>query len=167
MQRRHFFKSTGLGLAGLAVSHPGAEAVPKHRSKEATQARAQQNDELKEINNQIRREKFDRVLPEAMRKNHIDMWIHVMRETIPDPFGAEDLGSTSGVFVFSDRGSGRIERAILERRWGASQAPLTWPVDWDTKVVEECGAYDIVEKPILVNQPAGGRPTEYDYRGPT
>ena len=69
-----------------------------------------------ETNNQIRREKFDLVLPQAMKKNNIDMWIHVMRVAIPDPFGAEDLGSTSGMFVFTDRGGDRIERAVLGRR---------------------------------------------------
>ena len=44
---------------------------------------------MTEVNNQIRREKFDTVLGEVMKKNNVDMWIHVMRETIPDPFGAE------------------------------------------------------------------------------
>ena len=45
---------------------------------------AQEEYDLKEWNNQIRREKFDIVLPEAMRKNNVDMWIHVMRVAIPD-----------------------------------------------------------------------------------
>ncbi len=125
---------------------------------------AKKEDDLKEWNNQIRREKFDLVLPEAMRKNNVDMWIHVMRETIPDPFGAEDLGSTSGVFVFTDRGGDRIERAVLGRRWGASHAGETWRVHWETKLVEECGAYDIIHDPVLVKQPPGGPMTEYDYR---
>jgi len=125
---------------------------------------AEGGDDLREWNNRIRREKFDLVLPEVMRKNHVDMWIHVMRESIPDPFGAEDLGSTSGVFVFTDRGGDRIERAVLGRRWGASHAGETWRVHWDTKLVEECGAYDIIQKPVLVLQPPGGPMTEYDYR---
>jgi hypothetical protein len=125
---------------------------------------ASKEDDLKEWNNQIRREKFDLVLPEVMRKNNVDMWIHVMRETIPDPFGAEELGSTSGVFVFTDGGGDRIERAVLGRRWGASHAGETWRVHWDTKTVEECGAYDIIQKPVLVLQPPGGPMTEYDYR---
>ena len=125
---------------------------------------AKKEEDLKEWNNQIRREKFDLVLPEAMRKNNVDMWIHVMRETIPDSFGAEDLGSTSGVFVFTDRGSDRIERAVLGRRWGASHAGETWRVYWETKLVEECGAYDIIHDPVLVKQPPGGPMTEYDYR---
>jgi hypothetical protein len=125
---------------------------------------AKNDDDLREWNNQIRREKFDLVLPEAMRKNNVDMWIHVMRETIPDPFGAEELGSTSGVFVFTDRGGDRIERAVLGRRWGASHAGETWRVHWDTKLVEECGAYDIIHDPVLVLQPPGGPMTEYDYR---
>ncbi len=120
-----------------------------------TEAQALEEDALKEWNNKIRREKFDIVLPEVMRKNDVDMWIHVMRETIPDPFGAEELGSTSGVFVFTDRGGDRIERAVLGRRWGDSHAGETWRVHWDTKLVEECGAYDIIGDPVLVKQPAG------------
>ena len=126
--------------------------------------RTGQEDDLTEWNNRIRREKFDLVLPEAMRKNDVDMWIHVMRETIPDPFGAEELGSTSGVFVFTDRGGDRIERAVLGRRWGDSHAGETWRVRWDTKTVEDCSAYDIIEDPVLVLQPPGGSETEYDYR---
>ena len=81
---------------------------------EMPDAEAPQQEDMTEVNNQIRREKFDTVLGEVMKKNNVDMWIHVMRETIPDPFGAEDLGSTSGVFVFTNRGGDRIERAILE-----------------------------------------------------
>jgi len=114
-----------------------------------------------ELNNQIRREKFDLVLPEVMKKNNIDMWIHVMREAIPDPFGAEELGSTSGVFVFTDRGGDRIERAVLGRRWGASNRGR---IEWKTKLVEECGAYDIIYDPVRVQQPVGSPMTEYDYR---
>jgi hypothetical protein len=37
-------------------------------------------------------------------------------------------------------------------------------VHWDTKLVEECGAYDIIDDPVLVLQPPGGPETEYDYR---
>ena len=44
--------------------------------------------------NLIRREKFDIVLPKAMRENQTDMWIHVMREGNPDPL-AIDLGGHS------------------------------------------------------------------------
>lgn len=123
------------------------------------QARAK--DELKEWNNRIRREKFDLVLPEVMRKNKVDMWIHVMREGVPDPFGAEDLGSTSGVFIFTDRGGERIERAVLERRWGASQREEG---EGKSPLVEECGAYDIIGDPVRVQEPVGSPMTEYDYR---
>jgi hypothetical protein len=121
--------------------------------------------DLTDVNNQIRREKFDLVLPEVMRKDKVDMWMHVMREGVVDPFGAEDLGSTSGVFVFTDRGAKRIERAVLGRRWGASFVPETWRVDWDTTTVDTCGAYDIIQPPVLVKQPSGApMKTEYDYR---
>ena len=65
----------------------------------------------------IRREKFDNVLPKAMRDNRIDMWIHVMgtkngEEGNLDPLRL-DLGSNTGIFVFTDRGGDRIERAVL------------------------------------------------------
>lgn len=74
-----------------------------------------------EMLNLIRREKFDIILPKAMRENQIDMWIHVMREGNPDPL-AIDLGGHStlvqlvhqtGYFIFTDRGGDRIERAVL------------------------------------------------------
>jgi len=117
--------------------------------------------DMKEWNNQIRRDKFDIVLPEVMRKNNVDMWIHVMRIAIPDEFGAEELGSTSGVFIFTDRGGDRIERAILGRRWGATQRE--WE-EGDYKLVEECGAYDIIGKPVFVKEPLASPMTEYDFR---
>jgi hypothetical protein len=135
-----------------------AERAPATAEDQAQEA------ELREWNHRIRREKFDLVLPEIMRKHDVDMWIHVMREAVPDPFGAEELGSTSGVFVFTDSGGDRIERAVLGRRWGDSHASETWRVTWETTLVEESGAYDIIQDPILVKQPPGGPETEYDQR---
>lgn len=125
---------------------------------------AQDREGLVEWNNRIRCEKFDMVLPAVMRSNNVDMWIHVMREAIPDPFGVGEFGSTSGVFVFTDRGGDRIERAVLGRRWGDSHAGETWRKHWDTRTVEDCGCYDIVAEAVLVRQPPGGPETEYDYR---
>ena len=112
-------------------------------------------------NNQIRRDKFDRVLPQIMRERNIDMWIHVMREAVPDSFGVDELGSASGVFVFTDRGGERIERAILGRRWGAAHR------GWGERnfgLIERSGAYDIIAAPIRIQEPLGGPMTEYDYR---
>ena len=86
---------------GLLLSFCSSETnQSKSMNRTVTNADAQKEGDLKELNNQIRREKFDQVLPQAMKKNKIDMWIHVMRIAIPDAFGAEELGSTSGVFVF-------------------------------------------------------------------
>jgi hypothetical protein len=123
---------------------------------------AQSVDDLVERNNQIRRDKFDVILPQAMRKNDIDMWIHVMREAIPDPFGAQGLGSSSGVFIFTDRGGDRIERAILGRRWGAAQRQRE--VSDYKDPVAELGAYDIIGDPVRVQEPLSGPTTEYDLR---
>jgi hypothetical protein len=82
--------------------------------------------------NQIRQEKFDLVLPEVMRENNIDMWITVNREGLEDPL-TEDFGKGYvggyGYYIFTDRGDGRIERAIL----GVG-----------TALVEDNGAYDII-----------------------
>ena len=69
-----------------------------------------------ETMNQIRRDKFDLVLPEVMRENGIDMWITMLREGHYDPLYL-DLGqgyaSPTGYYVFADRGGDRIERMAL------------------------------------------------------
>ena len=66
--------------------------------------------------NQIRTEKFDQILPEAMRENGIDMWITMIREanygTLHLDFGQGYTGNT-GYYIFTDRGGDRIERAAL------------------------------------------------------
>jgi len=84
-----------------------------------------------EMRNQIRRDKFDLVLPQAMRQNGIDMWITVMKEGNFDPLYV-DLGqgyvSSIGFIVFSDVGKERIERAVL---------------GIEGYEIENCGAYDI------------------------
>jgi hypothetical protein len=64
----------------------------------------------------IRREKFDRILPEAMRENGIDMWIVAMKEGHYDPLwellGRGYVGSI-GYYIFTDRGGDRIERVSI------------------------------------------------------
>ena len=81
---------------------------------------------------QIRLDKFEQVLPRAMRDNGIDMWIVAVKENHYDPLW-NDLGrgyvSGIGYYVFTDRGGDRIERAAL----GPSGYMLS-----------ESGAYDIV-----------------------
>ncbi|GAF75668.1 unnamed protein product, partial [marine sediment metagenome] len=83
-------------------------------------AQAQEARARYETMEMIRKEKFDLVLPGAMRDNNIDMWIHVMMEGINDPL-ALDLGVSGNISVtdtlcfaiFTDRGGDRIERAVL------------------------------------------------------
>ena len=65
---------------------------------------------------QIRKDKFDLILPEVMRENEIDMWITTVREGDYGPL-YEDMGrgypSSLGFYVFTDVGGDRIERAAL------------------------------------------------------
>ncbi len=81
----------------------------------AIEADAQEARARAEMLDLIQREKFDVVLPGAMRDNGIDMWIHVIRDGDPDAL-ALDLGGTAGYFIFTDRGEDRIERAVLAGR---------------------------------------------------
>ena len=80
---------------------------------------------------QIRKEKFDHILPEAMRENGVDMWIVAQKEGHDDPL-APILGpgytGTVGYFIFTDRGGDHIERAAL---------------GIEDHHRELCGAYDI------------------------
>ena len=83
----------------------------------------QMHDRWKMVNT-IRRDKFDIVLPVAMRENQVDMWIHVVQEGNPDPLSV-DLGGYStniqladelekvAYFIFTDLGEDRIERVVL------------------------------------------------------
>ena len=84
-----------------------------------------------EMERQIRLDKFEQVLPRAMRDNGIDMWIVAVKENHYDPLW-KDLGrgyiTGIGYYVFTDRGGDRIERAALgpERLPArASRAPTT------------------------------------------
>lgn len=79
-------------------------------------AQAQESFRRWRISNQIRADKFDRILPEVMRENKIDMWIITCREGNFDPLYPE-LGEgyivKNGYYIFTDNGKPRIERAVL------------------------------------------------------
>ncbi len=81
--------------------------------------------------NEIRRQKFDLVLPEVMRENRIDMWITMIREanygTLWPDFG-HGYTMDHGYYIFTDRGGDRIERAAL---------------GIDGPRIERSGAYDL------------------------
>jgi len=97
------------------------------------QAQKREPEDTVKLLNQVRRDKFDLILPQIMRENNIDMWIHVLREGNPDPLSS-NLGSDSGVFIFTDSGGDRIERAVFGH---------------SSDLVHECGAYDIIAKPEI------------------
>ena len=119
-------------------------------------------DEMGALKNRIRHEKFDQVLPVVMRANDIDMWIYVSRETLPDDLGHEDFGDNNAVFIFTDRGGDRIERAVLGRRFQGAEFVAGQGSDVDP--LEVSGAYDIVGKPVERAEDPGMSGTEYDYR---
>src|ERR687895_500866 len=97
----------------------------------AVPAGAQEARRRWEIQRQIRLDKFEQVLPSAMRSYGIDMWIVAVKENHYDPLW-NDLGrgyvSGIGYYVFTDRGGDRIERAAL--------GPSGY-------LIEQSGAYDI------------------------
>lgn len=106
MRRKCSVAAVSLSLLAIALgSDAAAQQVLDVRLLDA---RARQ-----ETLNLIRQEKFDLVLPGAMRDNDIDMWIHWIRMGNTDPL-EQDLGAEFGVFIFTDRGGDRIERAVLQ-----------------------------------------------------
>ncbi len=84
-----------------------------------------------EVSCAIRKDKFRYVLPDALRRNDVDMWIVIDRGRGSEPmvrdFGP-DTSNGNGIFVFTDRGD-RVETAAL---------------GGETEMIESCGAYDIV-----------------------
>jgi len=83
----------------------------------------------------IRNDKFDYILPAAMRANDIDMWIVIDRGRGTEPM-ALDFGISTingqGFFIFTDRGDERIERIQIGGEIDLAQA---------------CGAYDYFGEP--------------------
>jgi Xaa-Pro aminopeptidase len=114
--RRRMIRIVTLLLVSLALASPAVAQEARRRW---------------EMQRQIRLDKFEQVLPQAMRAQGIDMWIVAVKENHYDPLW-EDLGrgyiSGVGYYVFTDRGGERIERAAL--------GPSGY-------LVEESGAYDI------------------------
>lgn len=102
---RMAFGRWGLGFGAAAVLLAAA-----------TPATAQEARQRWEQLCQIRKDKLDLILPEAMRENRIDMWIVASREGHDDPnamlLGGGYVGDI-GYYVFTDRGEGRIERAAF------------------------------------------------------
>jgi len=91
--------------------------------------------DLWEIANMIRGDKFDYVLPKAMRNNKIDMWMIIDKGRGTEPL-FQDFGEVTsngnGIFVFTDRGGDRIERAVFGGEPG---------------LLKESGLYDLFEPP--------------------
>jgi len=116
-----------LGFCCAGTSESGTTEI------ELTSVQDQEKEDLRKLMNQIRRDKFDQILPQVMREHKINMWIQVMREGSTDPLSS-NLGSDFGVFIFTDRGGERIERAVFGH---------------SSKLVGECGAYDIIAKPEI------------------
>ncbi|AHE54001.1 hypothetical protein NX02_11450 [Sphingomonas sanxanigenens DSM 19645 = NX02] len=89
---------------------------------------------------QIRKDKLDQILPQAMRENGIDMWLVASREGHADPnaamLGGGYVGDV-GYYIFTDRGGGRIERAAL----GIGGAAF-----------DQCPLYDIKGDPAMVQR---------------
>ena len=131
MSTRHVFSAIIslllLGLCGFATARSSIE-MPSHRVQEEDERK-----ELQELQHQILLDKFDTILPEIMREREIDMWIHIVREGDLDPLGYI-FGSNEGIFIFTDRGVDRIERAFF---------------GFNAEKVEESGAYDIIVKPEI------------------
>jgi len=84
---------------------------------------------------QIRKDKLDLILPQAMRENGIDIWIVASREGHDDPnaalLGGGYVGDI-GYYVFTDPGEGRIERAAM----GVGGAAF-----------DQCPLYDVRKSP--------------------
>jgi Xaa-Pro aminopeptidase len=96
----------------------------------ALPAEAQEARRRWEMERQIRLDKFEQVLPRAMRDNDIDMWLVAVKENHYDPLW-KDLGrgyvTGVGYYMFTDRGGDRIERIAL--------GPTGY-------LISETGAYD-------------------------
>jgi hypothetical protein len=138
-----FFSALLLGFCSLATAQFGSADAEKIRLQ------PKEEEALNQLMNQIRLDKFNIVLPQIMRKHKIDMWIHVLRGSNPE-FIRDDFGSHDGVFIFTDRGGDRIERAAFGQKISDR--------------VRECGAYDFISEKKSLEEMPGSEETELDRR---
>jgi Xaa-Pro aminopeptidase len=104
-------------------------------SGSTTSATAEDFQSQWEISCMIRNDKFDYVLPNAMRRNDIDMWIVIDHGRGTDPMMLDfGIGTAygQGIYIFYDGGGDRIERFCLG---GPGSSDLS----------EMCGAYDKIQ----------------------
>ncbi|MDE0361947.1 MAG: hypothetical protein OXI74_12330, partial [Rhodospirillaceae bacterium] len=122
-----------LPLALTALPGIGAHAQPAMESSQAQW----------EMSCNIRRDKFDYVLPTAMRRNGVDMWIVIDHGRGTEPLML-DLGIETaygqGIYIFHDSGEGRVERFALSGPGSSDLATL-------------CDVYDPL--PPLMEGPEG------------
>ncbi len=102
MRKQHRWLQMGAAaLCALALTSPATAQEARQRWEQLCQ---------------IRKDKLDLILPEAMRENDIDMWIVASREGHDDPnamlLGGGYVGDI-GYYVFTDPGKGRVERAAF------------------------------------------------------
>ena len=81
---------------------------------------AQKSKQRYEIMRMIRHQKFDLILPGALRDNNVDMWIHVVKSGQRDALQLDLGGWTEyrvwepvSYYIFTDLGGDRIERILL------------------------------------------------------
>ncbi len=114
-------------LCGLLFSAPAISAELSAKSIR----------ESAELLHLIRREKLDLILPEAMRGNGVDMWIHIIRDGDSDPM-AVHFGDVSGYVIFTDRGGDRIERAVF----GEGGHPDLFDIHGSDRIARAISGYD-------------------------
>jgi len=108
----------------------------------------------------IRGDKLDLVLPNAMRDNKVDMWIHAARAGNPDPLQYE-FGEIDGFLIFTDRGD-RIERAMFGGIFTGSGGVENVDVWGSPEVARAIGGYDYGNTDISVYDEIGNFVEERD-----
>ncbi len=124
---------------------------------------------LNELTDYILREKFDLIVPQVMRERNIDMWIHIVREGDLDPLGSI-FGSDEGIFIFTDRGGNKIERAFFGHNVDQVERSKAYDIDIKPDMKIPLDAFPAHRMFLLDFYMAGGREwpggekTELDFR---
>ena len=75
-------------------------AQDRPREVKMSEDEARERKEVAEMQKRILLDKFDIILPQIMREQEVDMWMHIVREGDLDPLG-HNFGSNEGIFIFS------------------------------------------------------------------
>jgi hypothetical protein len=141
--KRLTFLLVSCAMLGPAARPPSVVAQSRQTAGPAIRVLSMHERDL--LFNRWLKDRFERVLPEIMRREQIDMWIVICREHNEDPVYTTLVPHPSmfawrqTVFVYFDRGAAGVERLTVNRYGGGDlhkDFPDYYQAAWEPETID-------------------------------